>query len=159
MQVLSTLCLILALVSAVAFALLVLVTGKGDAMSGGGSVRTTYKGKATFDDIMSKATLYLGIAFMGLVLLYNVFSTRAAAAVGAGSSIPPVSQPTNTPDTNSPAANLPGLGGTNAPAVNAPATNSPATNAPVDAPATNAPATNSPATNAPATNSPAANTP
>lgn len=145
MQALSTICLVLALFSAVAFALLVLVTGKGDAMSGGGSVRTTYKGKATFDDIMSKATLYLGIAFMGLVLLYNVFSVRATAATANLDGMVPVSAPaTNEAASNTPALNIP---------VEAPTTNTPA------APATNAPATNAPVTNAPATNEPASNTP
>ena len=130
-----------------AFALLVLVTGKGDAMSGGGSVRTTYKGKATFDDIMSKATLYLGIAFMGLVLLYNVFSVRATAAQANLGGMVPVNAPaTNDAATNTPALNIP----TETPANNAPATNAPATNAAAtDAPATNAPATNAPATNTP----------
>lgn len=117
-------------------------------MSGGGSVRTTYKGKATFDDIMSKATLYLGIAFMGLVLLYNVFSVRATAAQANLGGLVPVDAPVNNePPTNSPV--------TNAPVTNEPVTNAPVTNAPV----TNAPVTNEPVTNAPATNAPATNTP
>jgi len=58
--------------AAVLFTLLVLITGKGDAMSGGGSVRTTFKGKASFDDIMSKWTLGFGVALMGLVLAVDV---------------------------------------------------------------------------------------
>ncbi|HLO99680.1 MAG TPA: preprotein translocase subunit SecG, partial [Fimbriimonas sp.] len=145
-QVLSTICLVLALISAVAFALLVLLTGKGDAMSGGGSVRTTYKGKATFDDIMSKATLYLGISFMGLVLLYNVFSVRATAANAGMDGMVPVNSPsTNEPSTNTPALNIP-----ETPVTNAPSTNAPVTNAPV----TNEPVTNTPTTNAPSTNTP-----
>ncbi len=60
------------IIAAVLFSALVLITGKGDAMSGGGSVRTTFKGKASFDDFMSKWTLRLGIALMALVLLVDV---------------------------------------------------------------------------------------
>ena len=48
---------------------IILVTGKGDAMGGGGgSVRTTFKGKASFDDQMSQFTVGLGIAFTILIL-------------------------------------------------------------------------------------------
>ena len=56
------------------FSLLVFVTGKGDAMSGGGSIRTTFKGKAGFEDIMSRIILILGGLFMGLTLLLNVLT-------------------------------------------------------------------------------------
>ena len=68
MNVLYSILLVLGIIVAALFALLVFVTGKGDAMSGGGSVRTTFKGKASFDDIMSKMTLYLGISFMAIML-------------------------------------------------------------------------------------------
>jgi preprotein translocase subunit SecG len=55
------------------FAALVFATGKGDAMSGGGSsVRTTFKGKTSFDDIMARWTLRLGIVFMILMLVIDV---------------------------------------------------------------------------------------
>lgn len=64
------------LIVAIVFALLVFVTGKGDAMSGGGSIRTTYKGKASFDDIVSKMTLYLGIGFMALMLGLDVIGNQ-----------------------------------------------------------------------------------
>lgn len=146
MAILSTVFLVLAIIVAIVFALLVLITGKGDAMSGGGSVRTTYKGKATFDDIMGRATLILGVSFMALVLLYNIVSVRARGE--HPSSAPAVSSnlPAKTPDTN-----------VSAPAGNTPATNSPA--ATNSAPAGNTPAaTNTPAAgNAPAaTNTPAA---
>lgn len=152
MSILSTIVLVLAIIVAIVFSLLVLVTGKGDAMSGGGSVRTTYKGKATFDDIMSRAALYLGISFMVLVLLYNVVSTKASNAPSTSftRSSAPAPAPTNTNTApavnNAPASN-------NGPAANTPAANTPATNAP----ATNGPATNGPATNVPATNAPAGN--
>jgi protein translocase SecG subunit len=121
--------LVLSIIVAIVFSLLVLVTGKGDAMSGGGSVRTTYKGKATFDDLMSRATLILGISFMVLVLLYNVVVNRSEKEK-MKASIPQQSS-----------QKLPDVKG---PDLNAPANNAPATNAP--APDTNAPAaSNSPA--------------
>ncbi|HWD40134.1 MAG TPA: preprotein translocase subunit SecG [Fimbriimonas sp.] len=61
---------------AILFSALVMITGKGDAMSGGGGVRTTFKGKANFDDIMSKWTLYLGISFMAIALVVDVLGQR-----------------------------------------------------------------------------------
>lgn len=67
----------LGLVVAVVFGLLVMITGKGDAMSGGGSVRTTFKGKANFDDFMSKWTLILGISFMAIMIIIDAISARA----------------------------------------------------------------------------------
>ncbi len=57
---------------AILFSALVLLTGKGDAMSGGSSVRTSFKGKASFDDQMSVMTLGLGIGFMVLMLAVDV---------------------------------------------------------------------------------------
>jgi len=60
------------LIVAVLFSLIVLITGKGDAMSGGSGVRTTFKGKANFDDFMSKWTLILGVALFGFVLAVDV---------------------------------------------------------------------------------------
>jgi len=62
------------------FSALVLITGKGDAMSGGSGVRTTFKGKAGFDDFMSKLTLGLGIGFMALMLIIDVLSHHAAVS-------------------------------------------------------------------------------
>ncbi len=145
MSILSNIVLVLAIIVAIVFSLLVLITGKGDAMSGGGSVRTTYKGKATFDDIMSQAALYLGIAFMALVLIYNVVANRVLANEQRSAFAPSHSATSSAPATN------------NAPAAsnNAPAASNTATNEP----AANTPATNTPAANAPATNAPAANTP
>ena len=64
------------LVVAMLFSALVFITGKGDAMSGGGSIRTTYKGKANFDDIMSKWTLYLGVGFLLLMILIDAVSNH-----------------------------------------------------------------------------------
>lgn len=51
----------------------IFVTGKGDAMSGGGGgVRTTFKGKASFDDRISQYVLYMGVTFMALMVLCDV---------------------------------------------------------------------------------------
>ena len=67
---------IVAVIVAVLFTLVVFVTGKGDAMSGAGGVRTSFKGKASFDDIMSKLTLYLGFGFMALMLVLDLISNH-----------------------------------------------------------------------------------
>lgn len=63
---------VLAIIIAILFILVVFVTGKGDAMSGSGGVRTSFKGKASFDDIMSRVTIGIGIAFMALMLILDV---------------------------------------------------------------------------------------
>ena len=141
MAFLSSLILVLTVLSAVVFSVLVLVTGKGDAMSGGGSVRTTYKGKATFDDIMSKGTLYTGIAFMAFVLLYQVVNRPATATKPAAEA--PVAAPTNAPvDVNVPAK--PSVPEVKAPVANAPTSNASSTNAPAAANTPANPATNPP---------------
>ena len=72
--------LFLAILIAIVFSVLVLITGKGDAMSGGGSVRTSFKGKASFDDYMSKLTLILGASFFVLMLLIDGVSNRIDVA-------------------------------------------------------------------------------
>ena len=76
MQILSTALFTIAIAVAFIFALLVFLTGKGDAMSGGSSVRTTFKGKASFDDFISKLTFILGITFMVLMLVLDVLRQR-----------------------------------------------------------------------------------
>lgn len=60
------------------FAMLVIVTGKGDAMSGGGSVRTTFRGKATIDDFISRLILGLGIAFFAIMIGLDFLSNKMA---------------------------------------------------------------------------------
>ena len=77
MIVLYRVLLAIGLLVAVFFAALVFATGKGDAMGGGGSVRTTFKGKASFDDLISRITLYLGISFMALMLLLDYVANQA----------------------------------------------------------------------------------
>jgi len=77
MQIAYNILLGLALVVALVFVLLVFVTGKGDAMSGGSSgVRTTFHGKASFDDQISKVTIYLGGGFMLLMLVLDFLGHR-----------------------------------------------------------------------------------
>lgn len=72
---LYNICLGVACLVAFLFILLVLLTGKGDAMSGGGGgVRTSFHGKASFDDFVSKLTLILYGSFMGLMILLNYLS-------------------------------------------------------------------------------------
>lgn len=68
----------IAIFVAIVFVLIVLITGKGDAMSGGASgVRTSFKGKASFEDKMSSMTLYLGIGFMALMIILDFLAERA----------------------------------------------------------------------------------
>jgi preprotein translocase subunit SecG len=67
------------IIVAILFSALVIITGKGDAMSGGGSVRTTFKGKAGFDDIMSRWTLFLGIGFLVLMIIIAAIGNRQLA--------------------------------------------------------------------------------
>lgn len=68
--------LVLAVIVAVVFAVLIFITGKGDAMSGSTSVRTTFKGKASFEDQISKVTLFLGVGFMALMMILDVIGGR-----------------------------------------------------------------------------------
>lgn len=68
--------LVISVLVAVVFSVLVFFTGKGDAMSGGsGSIRTTFKGRATFDDQVARLTLILGGAFMALMILLDLMGT------------------------------------------------------------------------------------
>lgn len=76
MHIFYTILLAIGLIVAVGFSFLVFATGKGDAMGGGSSVRTTFKGKASFDDIISKITLYLGISFMVIMLVLDYVSNK-----------------------------------------------------------------------------------
>lgn len=72
MQIVYNVLFGLAVAVAAVFALMVFATGKGDAMSGGGSIRTTFKGKAGIDDMISRLTLTLGIAFMVLTVVLDI---------------------------------------------------------------------------------------
>ncbi|RYG49810.1 preprotein translocase subunit SecG [bacterium] len=77
MNALYNVALAIGVIVAIVFSALVLITGKGDAMSGGGGVRTTFKGKASIDDQISKMTLYMGIGFMALMVIIDVLSRQA----------------------------------------------------------------------------------
>jgi preprotein translocase subunit SecG len=76
LEILYKICVALAVVVTLLFSALVLLTGKGDAMSGGGSIRTSFKGKASFDDYMSRATLILGISFFALMIIIDAMGNR-----------------------------------------------------------------------------------
>lgn len=68
----------IAVAIAVLFVLLVFFTGKGDAMSGGtSSIRTTFKGKASFEDKIFSITMYLGAGFMVLMIVLDFLAERA----------------------------------------------------------------------------------
>lgn len=49
-------------------------------MSGGSAVRTTFKGKASFDDLISKITLYLGVSFMVIMLALDYVANQTSGA-------------------------------------------------------------------------------
>ena len=69
---------VVAVAVAVLFVLLVFFTGKGDAMSGGtSSIRTSYKGKASFEDKIFSITMYLGAGFMVLMVVLDFLAERA----------------------------------------------------------------------------------
>jgi len=76
LQTAYTLFLILGILVAIPFIAIVMLTGKGDAMGGGGSVRTSFRGKASFDDIMSRYTMILGAAFMVLMVLVDAIGNH-----------------------------------------------------------------------------------
>ncbi|MEX2243466.1 MAG: preprotein translocase subunit SecG [Fimbriimonadaceae bacterium] len=72
---------VVAVVVAVVFTLIVLITGKGDAMSGGTSgVRTSFKGKASFEDKMFSITIWLGAIFMVLMVVLDFLAERIFSA-------------------------------------------------------------------------------
>jgi preprotein translocase subunit SecG len=77
LQTAYTLFLILGILVAIPFIAIVMITGKGDAMGGGGgAVRTSFRGKASFDDIMSRYTLILGATFMVLMVLVDAIGNH-----------------------------------------------------------------------------------
>ena len=76
MQIAYNVLLVIGLLIAIVFIALVYLTGKGDAMSGGSGVRTTFKGKASFEDTIGKVTLYLGVSFMALMLVIDLLGNK-----------------------------------------------------------------------------------
>lgn len=66
----------LAILIAFVFIALILVTSKGDAMSGGGQVRTTFKGRATVDDQIAKVNMYLAGSFVVAMIALDYFANR-----------------------------------------------------------------------------------
>lgn len=66
----------LAVLTAIVFVALILITSKGDAMSGGGQVRTTFKGRATVDDQIAKVNMYLAGSFVVMMIALDYFANR-----------------------------------------------------------------------------------
>jgi preprotein translocase subunit SecG len=76
-QIAYNILLTLAMLMAVLLVLVVFFTGKGDAMSGGSSgVRTSFKGKASFEDKVGQLTWILGGGFMVFVVILGVISNK-----------------------------------------------------------------------------------
>lgn len=86
----------IAILVAILFIALIFFTSKGDAMSSGGSVRTSYKGRTTTEDKIAKMTLSFAALFVGLMLLLDFISPRGDGRIApsAGQTPPPV--PANT---------------------------------------------------------------
>lgn len=61
---------------AIVFTLLIFFTSKGDAMSGGSGIRTTYKGKAGFDDFVSKLIVGSAALFGAILIVLDVLAAR-----------------------------------------------------------------------------------
>lgn len=110
-NVLYTVVLWIAIFVAVLFIALIFFTSKGDAMSSGGSVRTSYKGRTTTEDKIAKMTLSFAAGFVGLMLLLDFLSPRTAEDLpsGAGPARTPAPAQSNSgseiPNTARPAPN------------------------------------------------------
>jgi protein translocase SecG subunit len=77
MELFYQILLVITVILGAALGVLVFVTGKGDGMSaGGGAVRTTFKGKASFDDQMSRILLFMTLGFMGLCIVLDTLAHR-----------------------------------------------------------------------------------
>jgi preprotein translocase subunit SecG len=77
METFYNILLVIAAIIAVVFSLLIFFTGKGDAMSGGGgAVRTSFKGKASFDDQIFRVTLMLGGSFLVAMVVLDMLAAR-----------------------------------------------------------------------------------
>ncbi len=80
MQIAYNILMVLAVLVGIVVSLLIFLTGKGDAMSGGASgVRTTFKGKASFEDQMSRITMILSGGFLVLMIVLNVIAQQLSA--------------------------------------------------------------------------------
>lgn len=81
MIIVSKILFVVLLLVALFYTFITIVFGsKTDAMSGGSStIRTTYRGKAGFDDFMSRMTFILGLIFMGLCLVIDIIQQRFGA--------------------------------------------------------------------------------
>ncbi len=79
MKVAYFILLTIGVIAAIVFSFIVLMTGKGDAMSGGGSgIRTTFKGRQTIEDKIGRMTLILGGSFMLIMLILDWLGANGA---------------------------------------------------------------------------------
>lgn len=76
-QILYNVLLWVAIILSVAFIALIYVTGKGDAMSSSGSIRTTFKGKASVEDQIAKLTYIMAFVFIALMIVLDLVATKA----------------------------------------------------------------------------------
>lgn len=77
MQVAYNILLVVAFLLAIVLTFVIFVTGKGDAMSGGGGgVRTSFKGKASIEDKIARATMIMGLGFMALMIVLDLVVGR-----------------------------------------------------------------------------------
>jgi protein translocase SecG subunit len=77
MTLLYNILLWVAVVLAVVFVAVIYVTGKGDAMSsGGGSIRTSFKGKASIEDQIAKVTYIMAAVFMALMIALDIVGNK-----------------------------------------------------------------------------------
>ena len=101
--------LALAVLVAVFFTLLILVTSKGDAMSaGGGQIRTSFKGKATIDEQISRVTLIMGVVFMVLMLGLDVANQMRVRTGQLNLGVPAAKSAPANPETPAPSSTPPG---------------------------------------------------
>ncbi len=87
---------------------IIFVTGKGDAMSSGASgVRTTFRGKASFDDKVARVVVGLGCTFILLAIILDVMAKNSpdTPAIPTSSNQTSHAPSTPTPSAPTPAPN------------------------------------------------------
>lgn len=79
--------------------MIIFVTGKGDAMSSGASgVRTTFRGKASFDDKVARVVVALGCTFIVLAIVLDVMAPKNTTNFNSAPTTPPSNSAPNTPN-------------------------------------------------------------
>lgn len=77
MSVGQTVVYVIACLVALGFTAMIIFLSKGDPMSGGGQIRTTFKGRATYDDQIAKMMLGTGVLFVVLMLVLDFLAARS----------------------------------------------------------------------------------